>query len=139
MDLSGECMKITQVITDTLQEMDPADADIFAANAEDYLGKLENLDQEFRDVVNGADLDLIVMADKFPLRYFADTYGLRYRLRFPAAPPTLSQVQRPCIPDRQGAGGTDPGGLLPGTLQPPVGGDHQRGDRCEAAVISLLS
>ena len=37
-------MKITQVIADTLQEMDPADADIFAANAEDYLGKLENLD-----------------------------------------------------------------------------------------------
>ena len=75
-------MKITQVIADTLQEMDPADADIFAANAEDYLGKLENLDQEFRDVVNGADLDLIVMADKFPLRYFADTYGLRYRAAF---------------------------------------------------------
>ena len=75
-------MKITQVITDTLQEMDPADADLFAANAEDYLGKLENLDQEFRDVVNGADLDLIVMADKFPLRYFADTYGLRYRAAF---------------------------------------------------------
>ena len=75
-------MKITQVITDTLQEMDPADADIFAANAEDYLGKLENLDQESRDVVNGADLDLIVMADKFPLRYFADTYGLRYRAAF---------------------------------------------------------
>ena len=75
-------MKITQVIADTLQGMDPADADTFAANAEDYLGKLENLDQEFRDVVNGADLDLIVMADKFPLRYFADTYGLRYRAAF---------------------------------------------------------
>ena len=75
-------MKITQVIADTLQEMDPADADTFAANAEDYLGKLKNLDQEFRNVADGADLDLIVMADKFPLRYFADTYGLRYRAAF---------------------------------------------------------
>ena len=75
-------MKITQVIADTLQEMDPADADTFAANAEDYLGKLKNLDQEFRNVVDGADLDLLVMADKFPLRYFADTYGLRYRAAF---------------------------------------------------------
>ena len=75
-------MKITQVIADTLQEMDPADSDTFAANAEDYIGKLKNLDREFRDVVNGADLDLIVMADKFPLRYFADTYGLRYRAAF---------------------------------------------------------
>ena len=75
-------MKITQVIADTLQEMDSADADTFAANAEDYLGKLKNLDQEFRNVVDGADLDLIVMADKFPLRYFADTYGLRYRAAF---------------------------------------------------------
>ncbi len=75
-------MKITRVIADTLEEMDPADADAFEENAVDYLGKLENLDQEFRDVVNGADLDLIVMADKFPLRYFADTYGLRYRAAF---------------------------------------------------------
>ena len=68
-------MKITQVIADTLEEMDPADAAVFRANEADYLGKLKNLDQEFRDVVDGADLDLIVMADKFPLRYFADTYG----------------------------------------------------------------
>lgn len=75
-------MKITQVIADTLEEMDPDDAGIFEANAADYLEKLKNLDQEFRDVVNGADLDLIVMADKFPLRYFADTYGLRYRAAF---------------------------------------------------------
>lgn len=74
--------KITQVIADTLEEMDPADADTFTANAEDYIGKLKNLDREFREVVSGADLDLIVMADKFPLRYFADTYGLRYRAAF---------------------------------------------------------
>ena len=75
-------MKITHVIADTLEEMDPADADTFTANAEDYIGKLKNLDREFREVVTGADLDLIVMADKFPLRYFADTYGLRYRAAF---------------------------------------------------------
>ena len=75
-------MKITQVIADTLEEMDPADAAVFRANEADYLGKLKNLDQGFRDVVDGADLDLIVMADKFPLRYFADTYGLRYRAAF---------------------------------------------------------
>ncbi len=75
-------MKITQVIADMLEEMDPADADTFTANAEDYIGKLKNLDREFREVVTGADLDLIVMADKFPLRYFADTYGLRYRAAF---------------------------------------------------------
>ena len=75
-------MKITQVIADTLEEMDPADAAVFQANEADYFGKLKNLNQEFRDVVDGADLDLLVMADKFPLRYFADTYGLRYRAAF---------------------------------------------------------
>ena len=87
-------MKITQVIADTLEEMDPADAAVFRANEADYLGKLKNLDQEFRDVVDGADLDLIVMADKFPLRYFADTYGLRYRAAFPAVRPTRSRARR---------------------------------------------
>lgn len=33
------------------------------------------------------------------------------------------------LPDRQGEGGTDPWGVLPGAVQPPHGGNHQRGDR----------
>ena len=106
-------MKITQVIADTLEEMDPADAAVFQANEADYLGKLKNLNQEFRDVVDGADLDLLVMADKFPLRYFADTYGHG------------AECEDDRLSDRQSAGGADPGGLLSGAFQPPGGGDHQ--------------
>ena len=47
-----------------------------------YLEELERLDKEFREVRDSAVHDMIVMGDKFPLRYFADAYGLRYRAAF---------------------------------------------------------
>lgn len=74
--------KICQVIADTLTALDAENSGRYEAAAEDYMGKLAALDGEFRQVVSGADTDLLIMADKFPLRYFADTYGLRYRAAF---------------------------------------------------------
>ena len=44
--------------------------------------KLENLDQEFRDVTANEKRNMIIVGDKFPYRYFADEYGLRYRAAF---------------------------------------------------------
>lgn len=75
-------MKITEVIADTFSQMDPEHQEAYAAAKEAYVEKLTVLDQEFRQVVAEGKHDIIIMADKFPLRYFADTYGLRYRAAF---------------------------------------------------------
>lgn len=40
--------------------------------------KLEQLDAEFQDVVAHAARKTMVFADRFPLRYFAEAYGLDY-------------------------------------------------------------
>lgn len=75
-------MRMVDVIAETLTERDPAHGAMYQAGAAAYLEELERLDKEFREVRDSAVHDMIVMGDKFPLRYFADTYGLRYRAAF---------------------------------------------------------
>jgi len=38
---------------------------------------LEELDDEFREVVSSAKRDVLLFGDRFPFRYFADEYGLK--------------------------------------------------------------
>lgn len=75
-------MKLSEVLKDVLVEEDPAHAADYRRRADDYIGKLETLDQEFRDVVAAGHRRLLVFGDKFPLRYFFDEYGLEYRAAF---------------------------------------------------------
>ncbi len=75
-------MRMVDVIAETLTERDPAHGAMYQAGAAAYLEELERLDKEFREVRDSAVHDMIVMGDKFPLRYFADAYGLRYRAAF---------------------------------------------------------
>jgi len=75
-------MRMVDVIAETLTERDPDHGAMYQAGAAAYLEELERLDKEFREVRDSAVHDMIVMGDKFPLRYFVDTYGLRYRAAF---------------------------------------------------------
>jgi len=75
-------MKMVQVIADTLSEADPQNQDYYREQAADYREKLRALDREFRSVRQEAVHDIMIMGDKFPLRYFADQYDLRYRAAF---------------------------------------------------------
>lgn len=56
---------------------------IITGNLESYLAELSSLDEAFTEVVKNGKRDLIIFGDRFPLRYFADAYGLRYDAAFP--------------------------------------------------------
>jgi zinc transport system substrate-binding protein len=75
--------RIVQAITDALREIDGANADLYRRNAAGYLAALDELDGEFRAVVNNAKRKTLVFGDRFPFRYFADAYGLSYFAAFP--------------------------------------------------------
>ena len=75
-------IKMVRTIETVLKEADPQNANFYENSADEYVGKLEQLDQEFRTVRAEAIHDIIIMGDKFPLRYFADEYDLRYRAAF---------------------------------------------------------
>ena len=73
---------IVKIISRTLAEVAPVEQSRFEANTQAYLQELEDLDSQFRQVADQGRLHMIVVADKFPFRYFADEYGLSYRAAF---------------------------------------------------------
>lgn len=75
-------MEITAVIAETLKAADPDHAEIYAGRKDAYIKELEAIDAKFREIREEAIHDIIIMGDKFPLRYFADEYDLRYRAAF---------------------------------------------------------
>ena len=74
---------ICMAIADALCALDPEGKDVYEKNAEDYIGRLDELDREFRETVEGAARDTLLFADRFPFRYMAEDYGLRYYAAFP--------------------------------------------------------
>ncbi len=74
---------IVKKITETLCEVDPANADTYRQNTAAYLSELDELDARFKGVVDGAARKVVVFGDRFPFRYFADAYGIKYFAAFP--------------------------------------------------------
>ena len=74
---------IVNAINNALCELDPDNADYYCANTDAYVAELVALDSEFREVVLGAERNLIVFGDRFPLLYFVREYGLDYYAAFP--------------------------------------------------------
>ena len=74
---------ITRAIGRELSSLDPAHQTEYSANTEGYVSQLDRLDQTFRDFFDSLEDRTIVFGDRFPLRYFAEEYGLDYYAAFP--------------------------------------------------------
>ena len=74
---------IVAAIAEALCELDGANADFYRQNAADYSARLNELDAAFRSVVSGAKRNTVIFGDRFPFRYFANTYRLEYFAAFP--------------------------------------------------------
>lgn len=73
---------LVRVISKALQELDPNNKDIYAANADAYVKKLSALDAEYQAAVDAASNKTILFGDRFPFRYLVDDYGLHYYAAF---------------------------------------------------------
>ena len=75
-------MDLCRVIADTLSQADPDHAAEYQTRLAAYVQELADLDQAFRDTVEGGSRRLLVFGDRFPLLYFCREYGLDYRAAF---------------------------------------------------------
>lgn len=78
-----DAIKIVQAVCDEVCKIDEANASFYKANASAYISQIEKLDEQFSSITQNAKRNVIVFGDRFPLRYFADTYGLSYYAAFP--------------------------------------------------------
>ena len=63
--------------------VDARNAETYQENTKKYTEQLNQLDTEFKNVVENASRKTIVFGDRFPLRYFTEAYGLDYWAAFP--------------------------------------------------------
>ena len=73
---------LCNAIAAALEEIDPANKEIYAANAKSYQEKLSALDAEYQSVVDNAARKTVLFGDRFPFRYLVDDYGLSYYAAF---------------------------------------------------------
>ncbi|MBM6990377.1 MAG: zinc ABC transporter substrate-binding protein [Mobilibacterium timonense] len=66
-----------------MEKLDGKNKATYEKNAGAYVKKLEKLDEEFREVVKNGRRKEIIVADRFPFRYFCEEYGLKYYAAFP--------------------------------------------------------
>lgn len=76
-------VKIIKKITETACTLDEKNSEEYKRNSEEYIKKINDLHKRFGETVDGSVRKLMVFADRFPFRYFAEEYGLDYSAAFP--------------------------------------------------------
>ena len=74
---------ISRAICQKLSTADPGNSVYYDQRLSDYVNQLDGLDAAFRQVVEGAGRRTVIFADRFPVRYFVEEYGLDYYAAFP--------------------------------------------------------
>ena len=75
--------KICLAICAELCAIDPEGAEEYSSRCAAYCAELDELDAAFRETVAAGRFKCLVFADRFPVRYFVEEYGLDYYAAFP--------------------------------------------------------
>ena len=74
--------KSCKAIEEALEKVSSKDAAKYKANLENYDAKLSALDKQYEEMVKGARLNTMIVPDRYPFRYLAEDYKLKYSAAF---------------------------------------------------------
>lgn len=74
---------ICEALCEKLCALDPEGADGYRERLAAYTAELTALDESFREIVAQGRHRTVIFADRFPVRYFVEEYGLDYYAAFP--------------------------------------------------------
>lgn len=69
-------------IEKAIEQLDSDNAKVYQTNAESYIKKLDTLDKQYANTIQNAKYKAILFGDRFPFRYMADDYDLKYYAAF---------------------------------------------------------
>ena len=69
-------------IEKAIEQLDSDNAKVYQTNAENYIKKLNTLDKQYANTIQNAKYKAILFGDRFPFRYMADDYDLKYYAAF---------------------------------------------------------
>ena len=73
---------LVETLAQKISELDSANAAVYKANAASYAKELLDLDAQCKKAVAAAAKKTILFGDRFPFRYLADDYNLKYYAAF---------------------------------------------------------
>lgn len=76
-------LKISQNIAYELMRIDSQNSSVYENNLADYENELIELHNTFLEITGNSERKAVIFGDRFPFRYFTDSYGLEYRAAFP--------------------------------------------------------
>ena len=76
-----KAMEIVKKIAEVASEIDVDEKTKINDNAEKYVAEIAQVDKDLHQTIDGK-ISEIVVADRFPFRYFADEFGLKYAAAF---------------------------------------------------------
>ena len=76
-----KAMEIVKKIAKVASEIDAAEKTKINDNAEKYVAEIAQVDKDLHQAIDGK-ISEIVVADRFPFRYFADEFSLKYAAAF---------------------------------------------------------
>ncbi len=71
-------IKMTEKIAERLSEVDPENSKLYKLNADEYADKITEVSEEIGEVVSKSKEPFILVADRFPFKYFASCYKIEY-------------------------------------------------------------
>ena len=69
-------------IEKAIEQLDSDNAKVYQTNAENYIKKLNTLDKQYANTIQNAKYKAVLFGDRFPFRYMADDYDLKYYAAF---------------------------------------------------------
>lgn len=69
-------------ICEVISNLDNKNKEVYEENARSYISKLDALDKEYEAVAKDSATKTILFGDRFPFRYMADDYNLKYYAAF---------------------------------------------------------
>ncbi len=74
--------RFVKEIADKMCEIDKKNEEMYLENANTYISKLQSLDVEYQNAVDAKSVDTLLFGDRFPFRYLAEDYNLKYYAAF---------------------------------------------------------
>lgn len=73
---------LCSAINNALCKIDSSNADTYKNNLNEYTKELDLLDDEYASTVKNAKYNTLIFGDRFPFRYMADDYSIKYYAAF---------------------------------------------------------
>jgi zinc transport system substrate-binding protein len=73
---------LVNAISEAITQTDKENAESYTTNATTYINKLDELNNQYEQVVSTAKFNTVLFGDRFPFRYLVDDYGLNYYAAF---------------------------------------------------------